>query len=214
MSMKKHVLPMILLVAGFSMAISGCQKQQTDDAKEPEESRVERSIDQAEAQPSDATEAEKKAQPSGTTEPEEATETEDTSKEQIRIGLSETALDGMTCYRSCSFLYKEAEWELQVLVQEDMLSDGELALDDRGHFMIQAVSGEESYVLFDEMVQLGVPEADVWIDAQEKLHIVLRDVRTALYRVTDFIYAPENKEFIGTDLLYADAINYIGSTGL
>lgn len=214
MSMKKHVLPMILLVAGFSMAISGCQKQQTDDAKEPAESRVERSIDQAEAQPSDATEAEKKAQPSGTTEPEEATETEDTSKEQIRIGLSETALDGMTCYRSCSFLYKEAEWELQVLVQEDMLSDGELALDDRGHFMIQAVSGEESYVLFDEMVQLGVPEADVWIDAQEKLHIVLRDVRTALYRVTDFIYAPENKEFIGTDLLYADAINYIGSTGL
>ena len=123
-------------------------------------------------------------------------------------------MDGMTCYRSCSFLYKEAEWELQVLVQEDMLSDGELALDDRGHFMIQAVSGEESYVLFDEMVQLGVPEADVWIDAQEKLHIVLRDVRTALYRVTDFIYAPENKEFIGTDLLYADAINYIGSTGL
>lgn len=214
MSMKKHVLPMILLVAGFSMAISGCQKQQTDDAKEPEESRVESSIDQAEAQPSDATEAEKKAQPSGTTEPEEDTETEDTSKEQIRIGLSEAALDGMTCYRSCSFLYKEAEWELQVLVQEDMLSDGELALDDRGHFMIQAVSGEESYVLFDEMVQLGVPEADVWIDAQEKLHIVLRDVRTALYRVTDFIYAPENKEFIGTDLLYADAINYIGSTGL
>ena len=212
--MKKHVLPMILLVAGFSMAISGCQKQQTDDAKEPEESRVESSIDQAETQPSDATEAEKKAQPSGTMEPEEATETEDTSKEQIRIGLSETALDGMTCYRSCSFLYKEAEWELQVLVQEDMLSDGELALDDRGHFMIQAVSGEESYVLFDEMVQLGVPEADVWIDAQEKLHIVLRDVRTALYRVTDFIYAPENKEFIGTDLLYADAINYIGSTGL
>ncbi len=214
MSMKKHVLPMILLVAGFSMAISGCQKQQTDDAKEPEKSRVESSIDQAEAQPSDATEAEKKAQLSGTTEPEEATETEDTSKEQIRIGLSETALDGMTCYRSCSFLYKEAEWELQVLVQEDMLSDGELALDDRGYFMIQAVSGEESYVLFDEMVQLGVPEADVWIDAQEKLHIVLRDVRTALYRVTDFIYAPENKEFIGTDLLYADAINYIGSTGL
>ena len=212
--MKKHVLPMILLVAGFSMAISGCQKQQTDDTKEPEESRVESSIDQAETQPSDATEAEKKAQPSGTTEPEEATETEDTSKEQIRIGLSETALDGMTCYRSCSFLYKEAEWELQVLVQEDMLSDGELALDDRGYFMIQAVSGEESYVLFDEMVQLGVPEADVWIDAQEKLHIVLRDVRTALYRVTDFIYAPENKEFIGTDLLYADAINYIGSTGL
>ena len=212
--MKKHVLPMILLVAGFSMAISGCQKQQTDDAKEPEGSRVESSIDQAEAQPSDATEAEKKEQPSGTTEPEEATETEDTSKEQIRIGLSETALDGMTCYRSCSFLYKEAEWELQVLVQEDMLSDGELALDDRGYFMIQAVSGEESYVLFDEMVQLGVPEADVWIDAQEKLHIVLRDVRTALYRVTDFIYAPENKEFIGTDLLYADAINYIGSTGL
>ena len=62
---------------------------------------------------------------------------------------------------------------------EDMLIDGELAMDDRVNFLIQAVCGGESYVLFDEMVQIGVPAADVFIDQQEQLHIILRDVRTA-----------------------------------
>ena len=89
----------------------------------------------------------------------------------------------------------------------------ELAMDDRVNFLIQAVCGEESYVLFDEMVQIGVPAADVFIDQQEQLHIILRDVRTAKYRVTDFVYDAENKKFIGKDALNEDAINYIGTTG-
>ena len=42
-----------------------------------------------------------------------------------------------------------------------MLIDGELVMDGRGHFLIQVVSDEASYVFFDEMVQLGIPEADV-----------------------------------------------------
>ena len=68
-------------------------------------------------------------------------------------------------------------------------------------------------MLFDEMVQIGVPAADVFIDQQEQLHIILRDVRTAKYRVIDFVYDAENKKFIGKDVLNEDAINYIGTTG-
>ena len=42
-----------------------------------------------------------------------------------------------------------------------------------GHFLIQVSSGEDSYVMFDDTVQLGMPEADAWIDDQEKLHMVI-----------------------------------------
>ena len=134
-------------------------------------------------------------------------------QEQLEIGLTEGKSDGMGVYSSCPFMYKETEWELQTLVQEDMVVNGELTLDDRGYFVIQVISGGDSYVLFDEMVQLGIPEADVWIDEQEKLHIVLRDVRTAQYRVTDFIYDSEMKKFMGSDVLNGLGINYLGTTG-
>ena len=140
-------------------------------------------------------------------------ETEKTLEEFIEIGMAAGNLDGMALYSACPFVYRETEWELQTLVQEDMLVNGELVLDDRGHVRIQVISGADSYVLFDETVQLGMPEADAWIDEQENLHIVLRDVRTARYRVTDFIYDPEKKEFIGTDVLDGDGINYLGTTG-
>lgn len=134
-------------------------------------------------------------------------------QEQLEIGLTEGKSDGMVVYSSCPFMYKETEWELQTLVQEDVVVNGELTLDDRGYFVIQVISGGDSYVLFDEMVQLGIPEADVWIDEQEKLHIVLRDVRTAQYRVTDFIYDSEMKKFMGSDVLNGLGINYLGTTG-
>lgn len=116
-------------------------------------------------------------------------------------------------YSECPFVYGDSEWKLQTFVPEDMLIDGELAMDDRVNFLIQAVCGGESYVLFDEMIQIGVPAVDVFIDQQEQLHIILRDVRTAKYRVTDFVYDAENKKFIGKDALNEDAINYIGTTG-
>ena len=93
-----------------------------------------------------------------------------------------------------------------------MLIDGELAMDDRNRFLIQAVSGDDSYIFLDEMIQLGVPEADIWVDEQDKLHIVLRDVRTARYRVIDFVFNPAEKEFIGTDVLDGEGGNYIGTT--
>jgi len=50
-------------------------------------------------------------------------------------------------------------------------------------------------------------------DEQEKMHIVLRDVRTARYKVSDFVFNPEEKKFIGSDVLDGEGINYIGTTG-
>ena len=145
--------------------------------------------------------------------PEESQATEKDLAEPIEVGVSEGNLEGKALNAECPFVYGDSEWKLQTFVPEDMLIDGELAMDDRVNFLIQAVCGEESYVLFDEMVHIGVPVADVFIDQQEQLHIILRDVRTAKYRVTDFVYDAENKKFIGKDALNEDAINYIGTTG-
>lgn len=135
-----------------------------------------------------------------------------TPPEQLKVTPSEGALDGMTAYSSCSFVFDDSEWTVQLFVQEDMLADGELMMDDRGHYLVQAVSDENSYVLFDDTVQLGMPEADVWTDAQENLHIVLRDVRSAKYSVTDYVYNSETKEFVGSVVLDGEGINYMGTT--
>ena len=145
--------------------------------------------------------------------PEESQATEKDLAEPIEVGISEGNLEGKALNAECPFVYGDSEWKLQTFVPEDMLIDGELAMDDRVNFLIQAVCGEESYVLFDEMVHIGVPVADVFIDQQEQLHIILRDVRTAKYRVTDFVYDAENKKFIGKVALNEDAINFIGTSG-
>lgn len=194
--MKKYTLPIILLAVSFSISLSGCQKQ---GEKSTEENRIE-------AGNTETVQSE-------TGVPEESQATEKDLAEPIEAGISEGNLEGKALYSECPFVYGDSEWKLQTFVPEDMLIDGELAMDDRVNFLIQAVCGEESYVLFDEMVQIGVPEADVFIDQQEQLHIILRDVRTAKYRVTDFVYDAENKKFIGKDALNEDAINYIGTTG-
>lgn len=194
--MKKYTLPIILLAVSFSISLSGCQKQ---GEKSTEENQIEAGNTQTVQ--------------SETGVPEESQATEKDLAEPIEAGISEENLEGKALYSECPFVYGDSEWKLQTFVPEEMLIDGELAMDDRVNFLIQAVCGEESYVLFDEMVQIGVPEADVFIDQQEQLHIILRDVRTAKYRVTDFVYDAENKKFIGKDVLNEDAINYIGTTG-
>lgn len=137
----------------------------------------------------------------------------ETAKEPRKIGNAQGNLQGMAIYSSCPFVHKDSQWELQIYVQEDMLIDGELTMDDSCRFLIQAVSREDSYVFLDEMIQLGIPEADIWEDEQEKMHIVLRDVRTARYKVSDFVFNPEEKKFIGSDVLDGEGINYIGTTG-
>lgn len=194
--MKKYTLPIILFAVSFSISLSGCQKQ---GEKSTEENRIE-------AGNTETVQSE-------TGVPEESQATEKDLAEPIEAGISEGNLEGKALYSECPFVYGDSEWKLQTFVPEEMLIDGELAMDDRVNFLIQAVCGGESYVLFDEMVQIGVPAADVFIDQQEQLHIILRDVRTAKYRVTDFVYDAENKKFIGKDVLNEDAINYIGTTG-
>ena len=197
--MKKYTLPIILLAVSFSISLSGCQKQE---GKSTEQNRIEAGNTQT-VQPETGAPEESQA-------PEEA---EKDLAEPIEVGISEGNLEGKELYSECPFVYGDSEWKLQTFVPEDMLIDGELAMDDRGHFLIQVVSGEDSYVMFDDIVQLGMPEADAWIDDQEKLHIVVRDVRTARYRVTDFTYDSEKKEFVGNDVLNGDGINYLGTTG-
>ena len=197
--MKKYTLPIILLAVSFSISLSGCQKQE---GKSTEQNRIEAGNTQT-VQPETGAPEESQA-------PEEA---EKDLAEPIEVGISEGNLEGKELYSECPFVYGDSEWKLQTFVPEDMLIDGELAMDDRGHFLIQVSSGEDSYIMFDDTVQLGMPEADVWIDEQEKLHIVVRDVRTARYRVTDFTYDSEKKEFIGNDVLNGDGINYLGTTG-
>ena len=118
--------------------------------------------------------------------------------------------EGMTLYTSLPFFCGEDEWELCMYVTEGMVIDGELALDDLCRFQIRAVSGEKVYILFDEQVQLGVPASDVWTDTDNQLHIVIRDVRTARYRITDYIYNQENQQFEGRFVMDYDGINYWG----
>ena len=141
--MKKYTLPILLLAVSFSISLSGCQKQE---GKSTEENRIEAGNTEA-------------VQPE-TGAPEESQASEAMEKdlaEPIEAGISEGNLEGKALYSECSFVYGDSEWKLQTFVPEDML--------------IQAVCGEESYVLFDEMVQIGVPAADVFIDQQEQLHM-------------------------------------------
>ena len=51
------------------------------------------------------------------------------------------------------------------------------------------------------------------VDLQDRLHIVLRDARSARYKVTDFVFDSDSGGFTGTVLLDGDGINYMGTTG-
>lgn len=123
----------------------------------------------------------------------------------------DTVPSGMVLYSSLPLFLEENEWELQMFVPEGSLDGQTLMLDDNCHFYIRAVSGDDSYVFLDEHIQLGVPEADVWTDAGNNLHIVLRDIRTAGCRMTDYVYNPAENSFSGTVLLAEDGINFLGT---
>ena len=151
---------------------------------------------------------------------EESSENLDESKTYIYETQYRDNVEGMALYSSYPFVYNDSEWELQKYIQDDMYIDGELYLDDNAHFIIQAISKEKAYILFDENVQLGEPSADIWIDLNDRLHVVINDVRTARYRLIDFVYELNNLEvnddyrsgvFAGTNIITADGINYLGS---
>lgn len=121
--------------------------------------------------------------------------------------------DGMALYSACTFSYGGQDWAVESYVPAELMLDGELMLDDSCHFLLRVVSGsQDAAVLLDEQVQLGVPAADVWVDGQEQLHVTLRDVRTACYQVTDYVYRPESHAMVGSTVLDASGINYVGTT--
>ena len=132
---------------------------------------------------------------------------------ELPLGKLEGNPEGMALYASCSFGYGGRDWAVESYVPAEMLLDGELLLDDGCRFLLRVVSGgTEGAVLLDERVQLGVPAADVWVDEQEQLHVTLRDVRTACYRVIDYCYSPERHTMTASALLDATGINYVGTT--
>lgn len=132
---------------------------------------------------------------------------------ELPLGKLEGNPEGMALYASCSFQYSGRDWAVESYVPAEMLLDGELLLDDGCRFLLRVVSGgTEGAVLLDERVQLGVPAADVWVDEQEQLHVTLRDVRTACYQVTDYVYRPERHAMVGSTVLDASGINYVGTT--
>ena len=154
----------------------------------------------------------------GRAEPLESAEAVETELETGRAVGPLPALDpqgpeGMTVYAQQTFWYNDTQWDLQMLVPADRVMDGELLLDDRNHFQIRAVSGDRAYQFLDEGVQLGVPEADVFIDQEDRLHIVIRDVRTACYRITDYQYEKEQDCFVGDQVLDQEGTNDLGGIG-
>lgn len=130
---------------------------------------------------------------------------------QREISAEKRTLEGMEPYGTIAFSHGEENWELGLYVQEDMVEDGELMLDDSCHFVIQAETAEGAYVLLDEKIQLGVPEADVWMDTDNRLHITVLDTRTALYEICDYVYQEETRVFTERVILEEEGINYLGT---
>ena len=130
---------------------------------------------------------------------------------QREISAEKRTLEGMEPYGTIAFSHGEENWELGLYVQEDMVEDGELMLDDSCHFVIQAETAEGAYVLLDAKIQLGVPEADVWMDTENRLHITVRDTRTALYEIRDYVYQEETRVFTERVILEEEGINYLGT---
>lgn len=130
--------------------------------------------------------------------------------ERIQKQENQGAPQGMALYRSLPFVYEDQEWQLCLYVPQEMTDGQELFLDDRCDFIIQAEWEQGVYTLFEDTVQLGVPEGDIWIDQENQLHIVIRDARSAQYCMTDYIYDSQEEVFLGEQVIHGEGINYIG----
>lgn len=130
-------------------------------------------------------------------------------KKEENAGIPEN----MTLYSSLPFQQEDKEWRLEMYAQGEVDQNGGLMLDDSCRFMIRVISGDESYRIFDDQVQLGVPSAGVLTDQNGGLHIMMQDTRTAKYEITDYLYNPQEQEFNGRKAVDYTGINYIGGTG-
>ena len=162
----------------------------------------------------EASQAETSAVQPVTVTPEPELEAQPASgAEPVWVGMGEMdEPEGMAVYSTCLFQYEGQDWELRAYAPSEAVIDGELALDDRCHFQLRAVSPDGVWVLFDDTVQLGVPQADVWVDVENGLHITLRDVRSALYRITDYVYDGERRAFREEALIDQEGVNYWGQS--
>lgn len=154
---------------------------------------------------------EKAADPKEHTEMSAEEFAEEIPEGQREIFEEQRTLEGMERYGTFVFSHGEESWELGLYAQEDMVEDGELMLDDSCHFVIQAEKADGVFVLLDEKIQLGVPEADVWMDIDNRLHITVRDTRTALYEIRDYVYQEEAQVFTEKIILQEEGINYLGT---
>lgn len=112
-------------------------------------------------------------------------------------------------YESTSFYFDGEEWFLDIYTSA--MPDGEYyAYDDQNRFFIRARYGEYQFNLFDDWVQLGFPEIDM-VDDGKRLHIVMTDIRTASYTVTDFSFLSEDFYFEENTLIDVQGGNYMGS---
>lgn len=130
---------------------------------------------------------------------------------QREIFEEQRTLEGMERYGTFVFSHGEESWELGLYAQEDMVENGELMLDDSCHFVIQAEKADGVFVLLDEKIQLGIPEADVWMDIDNRLHITVRDTRTALYEIRDYVYQEKTQVFTEKIILQEEGINHLGT---
>ncbi|MBS6642827.1 MAG: hypothetical protein KH366_04520 [Clostridiaceae bacterium] len=121
--------------------------------------------------------------------------------------------EDMILYSSLPFQFGDGDWKLELCAAGEMDVNGELLMDDSSRFLIKAVSGEWEFRLFDEQVQLGVPSAVVMTDKEDKLHIILKDVRTAKYEITDYTYDEKTQTFSGIKSPAYSGINFIGEIG-
>lgn len=117
----------------------------------------------------------------------------------------------LNLYRDMEFQYGGEDGRVLIYTSAEEDSGGVWMWDDSQSFTILAVIGENTYVLFgEEKVQLGFPEVDVFEDVDGVLHFVLRDVRTAQYKVYDFIYDEQEECLEGTLVMEYPGVNYWG----
>ncbi len=122
--------------------------------------------------------------------------------------------DVLSVFRSGAFFHGDTEWSFCISSSAMPDENGEPMLDDSNRFRITVTGPAGEYLLFDDTVQLGVPELDIYETYQEDqivLHLVIRDVRTALYRITDYAYDPAAAVFVEHSVLDDEGINFIGS---
>lgn len=117
---------------------------------------------------------------------------------------------GMNLYKKMSFRYKGKKWKIQMYAGADIDRNGELELDDRCRFLIRAIGEGKKYILFDDIVQLGVPSVKVFADMDDVLHVIIEDSSTASFIVYDNMYDFRKKTFSKSSVCSYEGINMIG----